>query len=163
MNASTGGSVPSRELRLTRLIPAPRRTLYRAWTEPDLLRRWFAPAPWTIPEAALDVRPGGSTLVVMRNPGGEVFPMRGVYLEIVPDRRLVFTDAYTRAWEPSAKPFMTVVVSFEDEAEATLYDIRVLHWTEGDRRSHEDMGFYTGWGQCAEQLAALVGAIEAGQ
>jgi uncharacterized protein YndB with AHSA1/START domain len=145
-----------RELVLTRLIDAPRETLYRAWTEPALLKEWFAPLPYTTPHAELDVRPGGASLVVMRGPDGKEMPMRGIYLEVVPNERLVFTDAYERAWEPSAKPFMTAIISFEEEAGGTRYTARVRHWSEADREAHEKMGFHQGWGQCADQLAALV-------
>ena len=56
------------------------------------------PRPWTVTAAELDVRPGGSSLVVMRSPDGQEFPNRGVYLEVQPGRRLVLTDAYTEAW-----------------------------------------------------------------
>jgi uncharacterized protein YndB with AHSA1/START domain len=55
-----------RELVLTRIIDAPREKLFRAWTEPELLKQWYAPLPWTTPEAEMDVRPGGASLVVMR-------------------------------------------------------------------------------------------------
>ncbi len=99
-----------RELVLTRLIDAPHDKLYRAWTEPELLKQWFAPLPYTTPRAELDVRPGGASLVVMRAPDGNEIPCRGVYLEVVPNERIVFTDAYTEAWVPSEKPFMTVVL-----------------------------------------------------
>lgn len=145
-----------RELTLTRIIDAPRERVYKAWTDPELLKQWFAPLPWTTPVAELDVRPGGSNLVVMRGPDGNEFPNRGVYLEVVENERLIFTDAYTKAWEPSEKPFMTVVLTFEDEAGKTRYTARVRHWTVADREAHEKMGFHEGWGQCADQLAALV-------
>lgn len=147
---------PDRDLVLTRLISAPREKLYRAWTEPELLKQWFAPLPWTTPHAETDVRPGGTTLIVMRGPDGNEFPSRGVYLEVVKNEKLVFTDAYTSAWEPSAKPFMTVVLSFEDEAGQTRYTARVKHWTEEDRDAHEQMGFHKGWNQCTDQLVGLV-------
>ena len=98
-----------RELVLTRLIDAPREKLYRAWTDATLLKQWFAPLPWTTPHAELDVRPGGASHVVMRSPDGNDMPCPGVYLEVVPNQRLVFTDAYTSAWQPSEKPFMTVI------------------------------------------------------
>src|SRR5215217_3493675 len=104
-----------RELLLTRIIDAPRAKVFRAWTDPDLLKHWFAPLPYTTPVAELDVRPGGANLIVMRDPQGNEFPNRGVYLEVVENERLVFTDAYTTAWEPSGKPFMTVLLTFEDE------------------------------------------------
>lgn len=148
-----------RELRLTRLIDAPREKLFRAWTEPELLKQWFAPLPYTTPAAELDVRPGGANFVVMRGPDGKEFPNRGVYLEVVPNERLVFTDAYTQAWEPSQKPFMTVILTFEDEGGKTRYTARVCHWTQADRETHEKMGFHEGWGRCADQLAALVAKL----
>jgi uncharacterized protein YndB with AHSA1/START domain len=156
-------SVPSptsdRELVLTRLIDAPREKLYRAWTDPQLIKKWFAPLPYTTPIAELDVRPGGANLVVMRAPDGTELPNRGVYLEIVPNERIVFTNAYTKAWEPSDKPFMTVILTFEDEGGKTRYTARVRHWTVPDREAHEKMGFHKGWGTCADQLAALVAQL----
>jgi uncharacterized protein YndB with AHSA1/START domain len=148
-----------RELVLERIIDAAPAKLYRAWTEPELLKQWFAPLPYTTPVAELDVRPGGSNLVVMRGPDGTEMPNRGVYLEVVENERLVFTDAYTEAWKPSDKPFMTVILSFEDLGGKTRYIARVRHWTVADRETHENMGFHTGWGICADQLAALVARL----
>jgi uncharacterized protein YndB with AHSA1/START domain len=148
-----------RELVLTRLIDAPREKLYRAWTDPELLKQWFAPKPWTTPVVELDVRPGGSGLFVMRSPEGQDMPNHGTYLEVVPNERLVSTDAFTRAWEPSAKPFMLLIVTFEDEGGKTRYTARVRHWTVEDKEAHEKMGFHEGWGICADQLTALVAKI----
>ena len=144
-----------RDLVLTRLIDAPRASLYRAWTEPALLRQWFCPQPWTVSKADLDVRPGGASLIVMNGPNGEEMPNRGVYLEVVPNERLVFTDAFVRAWEPSAKPFMTVIVTFAEEAGKTRYTAVARHWTMEDRKQHEAMGFEQGWGKALDQLVAL--------
>jgi uncharacterized protein YndB with AHSA1/START domain len=148
-----------RELLLTRLIDAPREKLYRAWTDANLLKQWFAPLPYTTPVAELDVRRGGANLIVMRGPDGKDMPNRGVYLEVVPNQRLVFTDAYVEAWQPSDKPFMTVILTFEDEGGKTRYTARVRHWTVADREAHEKMGFHQGWGLCTDQLAALVAKI----
>ena len=149
-------SSDERELVLTRLIAAPREKVFKAWTDPELLKQWFAPLPWTTPHAELDVRTGGANLIVMRSPEGNEFPNRGVYLEVIENERLVFTDAYTKAWEPSEKPFFTAVLTFEDEGGKTRYTARALHWTVADRETHEKMGFHEGWGQCADQLTALV-------
>lgn len=152
-----------RELVLTRLIDAPREKVWRAWTEPELLKRWFAPKPYTTPVAELDVRPGGSAFIVMRGPDGKDLPNHGVYLEVVRHERLVSSDAYVKAWEPSDKPFMTLILTFEDEggpgSSQTRYTARVRHWTVADREAHERMGFYEGWGVCTDQLAALVATI----
>jgi uncharacterized protein YndB with AHSA1/START domain len=156
MNATTEPATLKRELVLTRLIDAPRELVYRAWTDPELLKQWFAPKPFTTPEAVLNVRPGGSNLIVMKSPEGAEMPNRGVYLEVVPNERLVFTDAYTEAWQPSQKPFMTVVLTFEDEDGKTRYTARVRHWTAEDCEAHESMGFFAGWGICADQMTELV-------
>jgi uncharacterized protein YndB with AHSA1/START domain len=95
----------------------------------------------------------------MRSPDGKEFPNRGVYLEVVEHQRLVFTDAYTTAWELAEKPFMTVILTFGDEGGQTKYTARVRHWTVADREAHEKMGFHQGWAQCTDQLAQLVSTL----
>jgi uncharacterized protein YndB with AHSA1/START domain len=147
------------DLLLTRLIDAPREKLFRAWTEPELLKQWFAPAPWTTPLAEVDVRPGGASLIVMRSPEGQDKPVPGVYLEVVKNEKLVYTDAYTAGWSPSSKPFITSIITFEDEGDKTRYTARVRHWTAADKARHEEMGFRGGWGLCTDQLAALVAKL----
>ena len=150
----------SRELVLQRVINVPREKLYRAWTEPELIKQWFAPKPWTTPHVEFDLRPGGSSLIVMRGPDGQEFPNPGVYLDVVKNERIVFTDAYVRAWEPSAKPFMTGTVTFEDLGGGrTRYTARVTHWSVADRQAHEKMGFHEGWGKCTDQLEALAATL----
>jgi len=149
------------ELTLTRLIDAPRELLFRAWTEPELLKRWFTPRPWTTPVVEADVRPGGRSFVLMRGPDGEEQPCHGVYLEVVPGRRLVFTDAFTEAWLPSAKPFFTCVVTFDDEHGRTRYTAVARHWTAADKQTHERMGFHAGWNAATDQLEALARELAA--
>ncbi|RYB04707.1 SRPBCC family protein [Lichenibacterium ramalinae] len=145
-----------RDLLLHRRVDAPPAALYRCWTEPDLLKRWFAPEPWTVPEAEVDLRVGGASRIVMRGPDGTHYPSRGVYLEVVPDARLVFTDAFVDAWTPAPKPFMTVILTFAPEEEGrTRYTVRVRHWSAADRERHESLGFHQGWGRCADQMARL--------
>lgn len=145
----------SHELSLTRLIAAPRKALWRCWTEPDLIKQWFTPRPWTTPVVEVDLRVGGASRMIFRGPEGQEFPNDGVYLEVVPGERLVFTDAYTAGWVPSAKPFMTGIITLADEAGGTRYTAVVRHWREEDRKSHEDMGFHEGWGKATDQLEAV--------
>ena len=148
------------ELVLTRLIDASPDKVFRCWTEPSLLKQWFAPAPVTTPVAEVDLRVGGANRMVMQTPDGQEIPCPGTYLEIVPDRKLVFTDAYTGDWVPkNGKPFMTAIITFDDEDGKTRYTARVRHWSADDKKTHEDMGFHPGWGQCADQLAALAKKI----
>ncbi len=145
-----------RELSLVRLIDAPRDRLYRCWTEPELLKQWFCPKPWTVPHAEMDVRPGGASFVLMRGPNGEEHPNRGVYLEVVPNARLTFTDAFVQAWVPSDKPFMVGTITFEDAGDGrTRYTAVVRHWSAEDRATHEQMGFHQGWAAATDQLVEL--------
>lgn len=145
-----------RELALARVLDAPRESVYRCWTDPELLPQWFCPAPWGVSRADLDVRAGGACNVTLRSPEGEEFPNNGIYLEVVPNEKLVFTDAYTRAWVPSEKPFMTAIVTFEEAPDGkTRYVARARHWSAEDRKAHEEMGFHEGWGKVAEQLEAV--------
>jgi len=148
-----------RDLVLTRIIDAPPEKVYRCWTEPELIKQWFAPLPYTTPHVEVDVRPGGSSLIVMRSPEGVDMPNPGVYLEVVPYERLVATDAFTSAWEPSQKPFMTLVLTFENQDGKTKYTATARHWTVEDREAHEKMGFHVGWGICTDQLAALAATL----
>jgi len=138
-----------REPVITRIIDAPRERVFKAWTDPELLKQWFAPLPYTTPVAELDFRPGGANLIVMRDPRVMNF-QTGACISKSSKKR------GTKAWEPSGKPFMTVILTFENEGGKTKYTARVLHWTVADREAHEKMGFHQGWGQCADQPAALV-------
>lgn len=153
-------SVAERELVITRIIDLPREKLYKAWTDAELLKQWFTPKPWTTPAAELDVRTGGSSKITMRSPDGDEFPNSGVYLEVVPNERIVFTDAYTKAWEPSGHPFMTAIVTFEDLGGGkTNYTSRVRHWTVEDYEKHKAMGFEQGWNMALDQLIEVASKI----
>ncbi|MBN8242968.1 SRPBCC family protein [Nitratireductor aquimarinus] len=148
------------ELVLARIIAAPREKIFRAWTDPEILKQWFVPKPWTIARAELDVRPGGKSLIVMRDPEGNEYPNPGVFLEVVENEKIVTTDAYTDAWTPAAKPFMTMILTLEDAGEGkTRYIARALHWSAEDVAVHEKMGFHEGWGQCAEQLEEVAARL----
>ena len=95
----------------------------------------------------------------MQGPEGQEVPNYGVFLEVVPNEKLVFTDAFVRAWEPSEKPFMVATVTFADEAGKTRYVATARHWSVEDRKAHEAMGFHEGWGKTADQLEALARTI----
>lgn len=147
------------ELRLERLLDAPRLNVWRCWTEPRVLEQWFAPASWTTEVKALELRPGGASHIVMRGPNGEESDGVGVFLEAVVGRRLVFTNAFTAGWIPSSQPsivpYMTTIIEMSDEGGKTRYAVRALHWTEEARKRHEQMGFHEGWAQTAGHLEAL--------
>lgn len=146
-----------RELVLARLMDATPEQLYRAWTTPERFPEWFCPKPWRAEVEKMDLRPGGAADTVMHGPDGEVFPNRGVYLEVVPNRKLVFTDMFTEGWVPAeGGGMMTAVLTFEPQADGkTLYIARAGHPTVEKLQQHEQMGFHEGWGVVAEQLEAI--------
>ncbi|WP_374654050.1 SRPBCC family protein [Dongia sp.] len=145
----------TRELVLDRLLDAPREKLFRIWTDPSTYGQWFCPKPWTVTKAELDVRPGGKSFIVMQGPEGQEFPSRGIYLDVVKNEKIVFTDAFTDAWTPSDRAFMVATVTFADEGGKTRYRAVARHWTPDARAEHEKMGFHEGWGIVATQLEAL--------
>lgn len=146
-------SAVGRDLILTAVIDAPASRIFEAWTDPQQLAHWFAPRPFTLPECEIDARPGGILKGLMRDPDGNEYPIHGVFLEVVPNEKLVSTDAYTSAWELSDKPFMTSIVTLEDLGGGkTRYTATARHWSMDDLKTHEQMGFHEGWKQCLEQL-----------
>lgn len=146
----------ARDLLLTRLIDAPPARVFQAWTDPALVTQWFTPPPFKTVSAETDLRPGGSSLIVMEGPDGTQYPQRGVYLDVVRGEKLVFTDAYVRAWEPAAKPFFTGILTFTEEGGKTRYTAVARHWTAEDCAAHDKMGFHTGWGIATDQMEALL-------
>jgi uncharacterized protein YndB with AHSA1/START domain len=147
-------------LQFTREFDVPAEKLYKVWTTPERFGEWFCPQPWKVTEARSDLRPGGESFVLMEGPNGEKVPNHGVYLEVVPGRKLVFTDAYSAGWVPSAKPFMTGILDFEDLGNGrSRYTATAVHWTEEDMKVHQDMGFEIGWGIVADQMAELAKKI----
>lgn len=149
--------ISERQLTLTREVNVSREDLYRGWTDPAMMKKWFAPLPYTVAEAELDVRPGGRCKVVMQAPDGTLMPGDGVYLEVQAPERLVFTDAYTAGWEPNENLFMTTIIQLDDLGGGkTRYTATVRHWSAEKKQQHEAMGFHEGWGQCLDQLVELI-------
>lgn len=151
---------PRYDLKLERIVDAPVALVWRACTEPELVKKWFVPAPWQVAECDIDLRPGGFFRSVMRGPEGQEIEGASCYLEIVPHERLVWTDALLPGYRPSPEPFFTAVILFEAVGDKTRYTALALHKNEEDRKQHEEMGFHEGWGAAADQLAALLEALQ---
>ncbi len=145
------------DLRIDRHLAAPRAALWRCWTEPDLLVRWWCPAPWQTELRAFELRPGGAFHTTMRGPDGGVSDNPGCFLEIVPGERLVATWMLLGGWRP-ATPWMpmTGVWTLADAADGgTLYTAIAQHPDADTCRRHAEMGFAEGWNACIDQLDAL--------
>lgn len=148
-------SFRERELVVSRVMAAPPARVYQAWT--TRLCDWWGPHGMTTPFCEMDLRPGGVFRTVMRAPDGTEYPTEGVFLEVVANERIVFTDAFGAGWVPSPDLFFTAITTFEPRADGgTNYTARALHWTAASCTRHERMGFHHGWGESIDRLAALV-------
>lgn len=145
---------PNLDLVLERVVDVPPELVWKAWTEPKHLVKWFTPAPWKTVDCEIDLRPGGIFRTVMRSPEGEDHDNNGCYLEIVENRRLVFTDALLPGFRPRDGGFFTGFITIEPVAGGTKYIARAVHKDEAGRKAHEEMGFHSGWGTALDQLVA---------
>ncbi len=146
----------SQDLVISRLLRAPRSALWRAWTDPALLKQWWCPKPWTTEVRDFDLRPGGAFYTFMRGPDGGTSDNPGSFLEIVPHERIVFTSMLVADWRP-ATPWMafTAIISMGDEAEGTRYVATVMHPDQATTERHKEMGFFEGWNIGIDQLDAF--------
>jgi uncharacterized protein YndB with AHSA1/START domain len=145
---------PKLDLVLERDIDVPPDLVWAAWTQPEHIEKWFAPAPWSVAECEIDLRPGGVFRTVMRSPEGQEFPGVGCYLEVVPEERLVWTDALLPGYRPAEQPFFTGVITMRPRGGGTHYVATALHRDEAGRQKHADMGFFDGWSAALDQLVA---------
>ena len=153
----TDGAAHAFELKIERIIDASPEKVFKAYTDPAILAQWFAPKPWKIVDPVVEPRPGGRFNFTMHGPDGEVFPNSGVFLDVIPNRRIITTDAFTPEWKPAGQPFMVAQVDMEPTADGkTKYTATARHWNEDTMKQHEQMGFHEGWGQVADQLIELL-------
>ena len=145
---------PKLDLVLERVVDVPQKLVWAAWTEPKHLKHWFVPAPWSLKSCEIDLRPGGVFNSVMLSPEGKEFPNLGCCLEVVPNKRLVWTDTLLAGYRPSANPFFTAIIELEKSGKGTRYTATAIHGNEAARKKHEDMGFHNGWGKALDQLVA---------
>ncbi len=166
MSPSALPADPALDLVLERSVDVAPALLWRGWTTPDLLVRWFTPAPWTTVACEIDLRPGGLFRTVMRSPLGDDYPNLGCYLEVLPNERLVWTNALGPGFRPALPPDgasvdfkFTAVISLQAEGAGTRYSARVMHADVASRDRHAAMGFEAGWDAALAQLVVLARAM----
>lgn len=154
---------PELDLRFERIVNVPRPLIWKCWTEPQHLMPWFCPLPWKVVECKIDLRPGGQFYTVMRSPEGENFPGDGCYLEVVPNERLVWTNAMLPGFRPTPTVSVpgqadtgafrfTAIIELTDHPTGSLYRASVRHSDTAGRVKHEAMQFEKGWGTALDQL-----------
>jgi uncharacterized protein YndB with AHSA1/START domain len=155
------------DLVLERIMDAPRELVWRAWTDSEHLKSWWAPKPYQTVECEIDLSPGGIFYTRMIGPDGFDSPGTGCVLEVIEGEKIVWTSALLPGYRPApeasqdcgAFPF-TAIVTLEDAGEGrTRYRAVAMHRDQADRDAHEKMGFHDGWGTCAAQLEEVAAGL----
>jgi uncharacterized protein YndB with AHSA1/START domain len=153
---------PRLDLLLERVVDVPPAIVWKCWTEPKHLKKWFTPVPWKTVEAEVDLRPGGRFYFLMQSPEGEKFPNTGCFLEVVKNERLTWTNALLPGYRPASSGaasaddlVFTAVITLKKQGKGTKYSALAIHRNEDDAQKHAKMGFHDGWGKALEQLVAL--------
>ncbi len=151
---------PKLDLVFERTTTLPAEKLWKGWTHPETLMKWFCPLPWKVTDCRIDLKPGGEFYTLMQGPNGEKMPNNGCYLEVIENKKLAWTGMMTQGFRPApANPMgfhFVATILFSKTDRGTLYKAIVAHADEDGRKKHEQMGFQDGWGKAFEQLVELV-------
>ncbi len=149
---------PKLDLVLERIVDVKPELLWKAWTQPEHIKKWFTPAPWKTVDCQIELKPGGTFRTTMQSPEGETFPNVGCFLEIVANRKLVWTSALLPGFRPVAKVengadlLFTATILLEPHGAGTKYTAIAMHSISADCLKHKEMGFHEGWGKALDQL-----------
>ncbi|WP_326563913.1 SRPBCC family protein [Micromonospora peucetia] len=150
---------PDLDLVLERTVDVAPELVWKAWTTPELIVRWFAPRPWSTSSCEIDLQPGGRFNTVMRSPEGEDYPSTGCILVVEEGSTLVFTSGLGPGFRPQVVtgdfPF-TAVIRIEPAGNGTRYTATAVHADASAKKSHEEMGFAEGWSAALDQLVEVV-------
>jgi uncharacterized protein YndB with AHSA1/START domain len=141
------------DLVITRAFDAPRSLVFKAWTEPRHMARWWGPPGYTLPECEMDVRPGGSYRYCMRSPEGTEHFVRGVFREVVEPERIVFMGNWTDAEGNPTSPVMVTTVTFEEQASRTKLTLHQTGLESIASRDAHGRGWTSSFKRLAEYLA----------
>jgi uncharacterized protein YndB with AHSA1/START domain len=136
---------------LTRIFNAPRALVFKAWTDPERAALWWGPLGFATQSCQMDVHPGGAWRIRMRSPEGTTHTKRGIYQEIVPPERLVFTWAWEDADRVPGHETL-VTIHLEDHGQATKL---TLHQAVFESATSRD-AHRTGWSSCFERFTAYL-------
>jgi len=156
----------ARDVVITRVLDAPRSLVFKVWTEPGHIVRWWGPKGFTSPYARVDLQPGGRYLFCMRSPEGRDFWSTGVFREVAAPERLAFTGAYADEHgspvHPSYYGFdgewpdeLLIVVTFEDDGEGTRVTVR-----HSGLPADHIAAAGTGWSESLDKLADAVATAD---
>jgi uncharacterized protein YndB with AHSA1/START domain len=151
----------TRELVVTRIIDAPRELVFKAWTQPEHIARWWGPQGFTTIHCEMDVRVGGAYRFGMRSPQGTQRWKRGVYREIVKPERIVFTFAWENPGNDVPHNELLTTVTFDEEGSRTRVTLRQTPFASAGLRDSHVAGWNSTFERFAEYLATSEGQSNA--
>lgn len=158
MAAERSGADPvgDRQVVITRVFDAPARLLFEAYSRPEHIRRWFGPRGWPVTLCEMDFRVGGRFRFAMTGPTGKQnTPFGGEYLEIVPDRKIIYDNGFE---SPNAGR-MVVTVTFDEHDGKTTLTIRTVFESVAMKTSHVSLGYHQGTNSGLDNLEELLVAL----
>ena len=161
--SGTKDAPADREIVITRVFAAPRELVWKVWTRPEHIAKWWGPRGFDTAVRAMDLRPGGKWEYVMRGPDGAEYPVCGVFREVVPPERIVTTDEFGEDFVPPAGmdlPHGIVATAvFEDLGDQTRLILTISHATAADKKKHEVMGVVGGWNSSFDCMDDYLAAL----
>jgi uncharacterized protein YndB with AHSA1/START domain len=154
-------ATPTKEVLITRIFDAPPEVVFDAWTDAKHMKEWWGPTDFTNPVCEIDARPGGTIRIDMRGPAGTpydaVFPMKGVFEEVVRPSRLVFTDSAFFGEDEDPAIEARTTVTFEPQDGKTKVTVRAVVLKAKPEYAEALSGMEEGWSQSLDKLAAYLG------
>lgn len=150
---------PKLDFAIERFVDAPTPLVWEALTKPEHLKEWYMPRAWgRVARAEMDLRPGGMFSIDIAVGDGPEFSNLGCFLEVVPERRLVWTSMLFPGYRPAVFDDIpiTAVVTMESVGSGTRYVFTALHRNEADMEQNKSSGFYQGTEIAVDQLVAHV-------
>jgi uncharacterized protein YndB with AHSA1/START domain len=157
--AASVSSPDKRELVITRIFDAPRELVFKVWTDPKHVAQWWGPKWFTNPVCELDVRPGGAIRIDMAGPNGVIYPMKGIFREIVPPERLVFSTMalVDEEGEPQLEGVTTVTFAEHDGKTKLTLHVVMVKATPAAQGALD--GMEEGWNQSLDKLAKYLARV----
>jgi uncharacterized protein YndB with AHSA1/START domain/ketosteroid isomerase-like protein len=160
---TTKNDTADREIVITREFAAPRDLVWKVWTQPEHIAKWWGPRGFTTTVTAMDLRTGGKWRYVMHGPDGAEYPVHGVFREVVPPERIVTTDEFDEGWKPphpiDLPQGIVATAVFDALGQKTRLTMTIAHATVEDKKKHEAMGVVGGWNSSFDCMDDYLAAL----
>lgn len=144
------------ELVISRIFEAPPELVFRMWTDPEHVAQWWGPKHFTNPVCEVDARPGGSLLIHMQAPNGQVYPAKGTFEEVVEPERLVLTTTAIEDDDGDPQLVVRTTVTFEEADGKTKLTMHAVVVRATDAAAGALAGMEQGWNESLDKLAGYL-------